>query len=381
MAGHTTDIPMHGPSKDVDMRTLDRDEARRIAVRAQLLDAYPPQSLLEVVDHLTLLQIDPTNAIAPSADLVAWTRLGADYAPSDLTFALERDRSLVEYASFVRPMADMGVHLALAGEWPRLPRGREWVEANARFREDVLARLAADGPLVATAIDDTSQVSWASTGWTNDRNVTMMLEILMTIGEVAIAGRDGRQRLWDLAERVYPADLTFPSRAEAAEIRDRRRLTSLGITRRRSNPTLAEPSDLGEVGEVCTVEGLDGTWLVDPDALDAGDDFDGRTALLSPYDRLVYDRDRALDLFDFEYALEMYKPAAKRRWGYFALPILRGDRLVGKLDAKADRKKGLLHVYAVHEDIPFTPEVDDAVQAEIAALADWLGLEITHSSH
>jgi uncharacterized protein len=362
------------------MRRLDRAEARRIAVRAQLLDAYPPQSLLEVVDHLTLLQIDPTAAIAPNADLVAWSRLGAAYAPSDLTFALEHDRTLVEYASFVRPMADMGVFLALAGEWPRIPKAQQWIEANRRFHDDLLARLAADGPVVATAIDDTSEVPWESTGWTHDRNVTMMLEILMTIGEVAIAGRDGRQRLWDLAERVYPDDLVIPPVAEATVIRDRRRLTSLGITRRRTAPTPAEPSDLGDVGEVCEVEGVRGTWLVDPDAL-GGDEFHGRTALLSPYDRLVYDRERAQDLFDFEYALEMYKPAAKRRWGYFALPILHGDRLVGKLDAKADRKKGLLHVYAVHEDVPFTPEVSEAVEAEIDALADWLGVEVTPSSH
>lgn len=364
---------------------LDRDEARRIAVRAQLLDAYPPQSLLEVVDHLTLLQIDPTNAIAPSADLVAWSRLGDGYAPSDLTFALETDRTLVEYSSFVRPMADIGVFLALAGEWPRHPKAQAFLAANATFRDDLLARLDSDGPLVATAIEDTSEVPWESSGWTHDRNVTMMLEILMTIGEVAVAGRDGRQRLWDLAERVYPDDLDIPTADDAARIRDRRRLTSLGITRRRTAPTPAEPADLGDVGELCEVDGVDGTWLVDPDALDSGalggDDFEGRTVLLSPYDRLVYDRDRALDLFDFEYALEMYKPAAKRRWGYFALPILHGDALVGKLDAKADRKEGVLHVYDVHEDVPFTPETSDAVAAEIESLADWLGLEIAHSSH
>lgn len=363
------------------VRRLRRDEARQIAVRAQLLDAYPPSSLLEVIDHLTLLQLDPTNAIAPSADLVAWTRLGDAYAPSDLTFALERDRTLVEYSSFVRPMADIGVFLALAGEWPRMPRAQRWIEANRRFRDDVLARLAADGPLVASAIDDTSRVPWESTGWTNDRNVTMMLEILMTIGEIAVTGRDGRQRLWDLAERVYPADLHIPSVAEAVVLRDRRRLTALGITRRRAMPTLAEPTDLGDVGEICEVEGVDGTWLVDDDALTTDEDFHGRAALLSPYDRLVYDRDRALDLFGFEYAVEMYKPAAKRRWGYYALPILHGDRLVGKLDAKADRKAGVLNVYAIHEDVPFTAEIADAVEAEIIALADWLGLTVTHATH
>jgi uncharacterized protein YcaQ len=125
------------------------------------------------------------------------------------------------------------------------------------------------------------------------------------------------------------------------------------------------------------VAGVDGAWRVDPEALAAlDDDFAPRTALLSPFDRLVYDRERALDLFGFEYVLEMYKPAAKRRWGYFALPILHEDRLVGKLDAKVDHKKAQLLVFAVHEDFGWTAEIGDAVEAEIEALAEWLGVEI-----
>jgi hypothetical protein len=97
-----------------------------------------------------------------------------------------------------------------------------------------------------------------------------------------------------------------------------------------------EPIDVGEAGEPARVEGVKGEWRVDPAALDG--DFEGRTALLSPFDRLIHDRARTQELFDFEYTLEMYKPADKRRWGYFALPILHHDRLVGKVDAKADRK-------------------------------------------
>ena len=113
---------------------------------------------------------------------------------------------------------------------------------------------------------------------------------------------------------------------------------------------------------------------MDPDAVDAP--FEGRTALLSPFDRLVFDRARTQELFGFEYILEMYKPAAKRRWGYFALPILYGDRLIGKLDAKADRKAGVFRVAAVHEDEPFTAEETDAVHSEIRDLADRLGLDV-----
>jgi uncharacterized protein YcaQ len=120
------------------------------------------------------------------------------------------------------------------------------------------------------------------------------------------------------------------------------------------------------------VEGTKGEWRVDPGAL--GEDFEGRTALLSPFDRLLHDRLRAQELFDFEYTLEMYKPAAKRRWGYFALPILHDDRLVGKVDAKADHEASVLRVYAIHEDVKFTRSMTKAVQAELEDLASWLEL-------
>ena len=133
-----------------------------------------------------------------------------------------------------------------------------------------------------------------------------------------------------------------------------------------------EPVDVGEAGEPAVVEGVKGEWRVDPAALDGG--FEGRTALLSPFDRLVYDRPRAAELFDFEYTLEMYKPAAKRRWGYYALPILHDDRLVGKVDAAADRKASVLRVHAIHEDVRFTRTIAKAVQAELEELASWLGL-------
>jgi hypothetical protein len=113
-----------------------------------------------------------------------------------------------------------------------------------------------------------------------------------------------------------------------------------------------EPVDVGDAGEPAVVEGTKGQWRVDPAAL--GADFEGRTALLSPFDRLVYDRRRAQELFDFEYTLEMYKPAAKRRWGYYALPVLHNDRLVAKVDATADRKASVLQVHAIHEDVRFT---------------------------
>jgi uncharacterized protein len=356
----------------VSVLRLSRAEARRIAVSAQLLDANRPTDLLEVVKHLTFLQIDPTAAIAPAADLVAWTRLGSSYRPEQLRQALE-DRTVFEHDALVRPMSDVGLYLAGAADFPPWERARSWLRANDSFRRDILDRLGDSGPLTSRDIPDTSAVPWASTGWTNNRNVTQMLEILMMRGEIAIAGRVGRERLWDLPERVYPADVNVPSVDEAERIKNERRLRSLGIARAKATKMPIEPVHVGEAGVPAIVEGVAGEWRVDPEALDR--EFEGRTALLSPFDRLAYDRARAEQVFDFEYVLEMYKPKDKRRWGYFALPVLHEDRLVGKVDATADRKRSVLEVHAVHEDVPFTPIVREAVHAELGDLASWLGLE------
>jgi uncharacterized protein YcaQ len=359
-------------------RRLSQEEARRIAVRAQLLDADRPVELLELLDRLTLLQLDPTAAIAPSADLVAWTRLGNRYQPADLRDALERDRTVFEHRAqpvvnepvlaLVRPMKDLGLHLAEMAAWPQEGgRTAEWLRANDDFRRRILDQLQASGPLSSRDIPDSAAVPWASTGWTNDRNVTQMLQFLSSRGEIAVAGRRGRQRLWDLAARVYPSGVVVVPADEARRRRDERWLRALG---------LARPQVVGEAGVSVEVDGTAGEWRLDPDATAEG--FKGRTALLSPFDRLIHDRARALDLFDFEYTLEMYKPKEQRRWGYFALPVLHGDRLVAKVDATADRKASRLQVDAIHRDVRFTRAMSDAVEAELAALASWLGLADLH---
>ena len=230
---------------------------------------------------------------------------------------------------------------------------------------------APSGPLQSRELPDTCDRPWASTGWTNNKNITKLLDFMVARGEVAVAGRKGRERLWDLAERVYPDHPVVPAE-EAVRERDRRRLRALGIARATGAEFPVEPAVVGEAGEPAVVEGVRGEWRVDPSYL--GQPFAGRAALLSPFDRLVHDRGRTLDLFEFDYQLEMYKPAAKRRWGYYALPVLYGDRLVGKVDALADRKAGVLLVHAVHQDVPFTAAMTAEIDQEIAALADWLEL-------
>ena len=323
---------------------------------------------------MTFIQIDPTAAVAPSIDLIPYSRMGAAYQPSLMRAALDRELTLFELHGRVYPMSDLPLYLEEMRASPTWERARDWLAVNDPFRRDILDRLEGEGPLLSREIPDTSLVPWESSGWTNNRNVTQMLELLARRGEIAVAGRVRGQRVWDLAERVYPDVVAVPG-DQARRIRDERGLRSLGIVRADSDaaPMPGEYPQPGQAGERVTVDGVPGVWRLDASLLDQP--WRGRTVLLSPYDRLVYDRARLADLFGFDYLLEMYKPKAARRWGYYALPILHNDRLVGKVDATADRKAGVFRVDAVHEDVPFTKAMTAAVQRELADLASWLGLD------
>jgi uncharacterized protein YcaQ len=358
---------------------LSRTDARRIAVRAQLLTRHRPTDLVETVRQLTMLQIEPTNAVAPSAELVLWSRLGSAFHPQEMWDALDEQR-LIELHQTLRVPDDIALFRAEMAAWPGSGELREWqedvrdwVSANNDCRREILERLRADGPLPTSELPDTCVVSWASSGWNNNRNLRMMLDKLVQRGEVAAAGGQGRDRLWDLASRIYPDD-PVPPLEKARRLLDERRLSGLGIARPSATELPVEPIDVGEAGEPAVVAGVRGQWRVDPAQL--GRPFVGRAALLSPFDRLVADRKRMAELFDFDYILEMYKPAAARRWGYYALPILYGDRLVGKLDAQADYKAGVLHVLALHPDLPFSKAMTAAVDREITDLARWLDLDL-----
>jgi uncharacterized protein YcaQ len=363
---------------------LSRTDARRIAVRAQLLTRDRPTDLVETVRQLSLLQVEPTRAIAPSAELVMWSRLGSSFSPQDLWDAVDEQR-LFELHQTLRVADDIALFRAEMAAWPGTGRLRpwqeelrDWVSANNDCRRDILDRLRADGPLPASELPDTCVVPWKSSGWNDNRNVRMMLDKLVQRGEVAAAGGTGRDRLWDLASRVYPDD-PVPPVEEALRRLDERRLGSLGIARAKTTKLPMEPVDVGEAGEPAVVDGVRGEWRVDPAQL--GQPFVGRAALLSPFDRLLADRKRMDEIFEFDYILEMYKPAAARVWGYYALPILYGDRLVGKLDATADRKEGELRVTAIHRDVPFSKTMTTAVDREIRDLARWLDLELVLPDH
>jgi uncharacterized protein len=360
-----------------EARTISVEEARRIAVRAQLLDEPAAQrdagDLPAVVAQLTLLPLNPTDIVCPSAEQIAHSRMPG-LAYDDVRRAVEVELSLVDHLGPHRhPMEAWAIALRATSDLPWLTAigrapdalhasSRRWLDANAGFRERVLQQLREDGPLPQAEIDDAADVPYVSSGWNTDRNVAMMLELLQIRGEVVVAERQGTARVWDLAERVLPP--VEPMAVEQAERTWRRRwLRACGIAR---------PTHLGDEGEPVRIEGVSGTWRLDPEA--AAEGFAGRVVLLSPLDRLIADRRRMAQLWGFEYALEQYTPAAKRRWGAFALPILDGDRLVGKVDAKSDRDAGALLVHRIHWDDEPSARLRDAVHDEIARLAAYLRL-------
>ncbi len=364
------------------MIELSARDARRLAITAQLLAGPRPAHLDEVAHGLAAVQMDMTDHVAPNAELVFFSRLGEALGPDEVYEAVT-SRRLVEVRGFLRPAADVALYTAEMAAWPgpdppphRAGRAR-WLTDNRYAREQVLDQLRADGPLPAGELVADFARDWRSSGWNDVKNIQMLLECLEEAGEVAVSHRQGRQRVWDLAGRVYPQAVPVPLEEALAE-RDRRRLRSLGIARAKGPACPVEPMGVGAAGVPARVAGVRGHWRVDPELLEAP--FAGRTALLSPLDRLVFDRKRMTELLAFEYALEMYKPAARRRWGYFALPVLHLDRLVGKVDAHADPRAGALQVHAVHEDQPWSAALHRAVRSELDALAAHLGLELTLDS-
>jgi len=320
------------------------DEARRIAIRAQLLDGSAT-SVLETVRRLGFLQLDPISTVAPPQDLVLWSRLGSAYDRAELDRLLWEEKKLFEYNAYIRPMEDLPLIRARMrrrrNKYAHERRGNEFLKANAGYRRSVLRELERSGPLLSRELAGSAVRTWKSHGWYGNRNVAVLLEILHVRGAVAVVGRRNGQRLWDLAQRWYPDTETVPLR-EAERILAERRFRAQGVR--------------------LTKKG----WEAHPDATDGP--IPDRATLLSPFDRLVYDRDRAEALWDFHYRLEMYVPKAKREYGYYVLPFLVGDRIVGRAEPRFDRTTKTLELLGAWGE---TSRLDNA----LADLSAWLGAE------
>jgi uncharacterized protein len=372
-------------------RALSLRRARQLAVNAQLLSAPRPRSILEVVEKLGSVQMDPTRTVARTEHLVFWSRLGRRFRIEELERLLWRDRSLFEYRAFILPTSQFAVHRETMRRYPGSSGGRHeyvrrYLRENPRFRRYVLQRLRDEGPLPTRAFEDRSAVGWRTGGWNdNGRNTSMMLEVLWAKGEVMIAGRAGQDRIWDLATRSLPFDEPRPGAGQEARDLLDVQLRALGISKvNRFGLTFAGDRPPGweralvqleREGRAVrvTVDGLPGERWAHAEILDRP--FRGRTVLLSPFDRLIHDRARAEELFGFLFRLEIYVPRAKREYGYFVMPILHGDRVVGRLDPVHDRAANILRVQGVFAEADAPASAWPAIRKQLDDLAAWVGAD------
>jgi uncharacterized protein YcaQ len=387
------------------LRTLDPALVRRLAVSRQRLTGPPPaaagpEDIMSVAADLGSLQLDPISVVARSHLLVLWSRLGR-YDPADVEDLLWRERRLFEYwthAAAIVCMDDLPIHSLLMRRYPseRRRQLREWLAANQALRRSILRRLRAEGPLPTSAFEDRAVTSWQSSGWTAGRNVDRMLDLLWTQGRILVAGRKGQQRVWDLAERWLPpwAPTRRPPEREVVRLAAQRSLRALGVATARDidrhftayrYPGLA--TVLASLERSRRIERVrlaadgaerNGPWYVHAEdlplleRLEAGD-WRPRTTLLSPFDNLIINRERTERLFGFRFRLEIYVPKAARRHGYYVLPVLHGDRFIGRVDPALDRKTGRLAVHAVHAEPDAPSSAGPAVAAALQELAAFLG--------
>jgi uncharacterized protein YcaQ len=368
---------------------LSRRRARQLAVMGQLLDAPRRSSIIEVLDGLGEVQIDPTSVVARTEHLVLFSRLGPRFKVEELERLLWEERALFEYRAHIVPTADLPLHRISMrryphGDWKRHTYVRDWLAANDAFVRYVLGELRSRGPLRARDLENRAAEGWRTGGWNDEgQNVPMLLDILWSQGKVMIVGRDGQQRIWDLASRSLPKVPARPVAEMAAEVVERD-LRALGVAKLKQIGSLFDGDLPGRDRAIrkhlrtglivpVDVDGLQGPLVAHRDLLDRP--FRGRTVALSPFDDLISDRTRTERLFDMYYRIEIYVPKAIRQWGYFVLPILRGDRLVGRIDPAFDRKENVLRINALHMQ-PNTDTSDrSAVEKAIDDLARWLGVD------
>ncbi|MCU0513357.1 MAG: winged helix DNA-binding domain-containing protein [Anaerolineae bacterium] len=390
------------------LRRLSRVDVRHLLLLRQHLTAAPVPDLLSVVRDLGCLQLDPISAVQRSHLLVLWSRLGT-YDPAQVEHLLYRQRHLFEYWAHMASIVLTDDYPLFRHWMQRYPGGspagqrlRQFVAddaaAPASLQQHLLARLRVEGPLPAAAFEDQTRGGMDSSGWTSGRHVNKMLDYLWHSGAVMVAYRQGTQRFWDITERCLPPDTptTTLSETDVVQQSAARAVRCLGVARsdhirqhftRGRYPglpaalkTLVQAGTLEVVQVQHAGQPLPGTWYLHADdaaaleQMQAGA-FQPKTTLLSPFDNLICDRHRLALLFDFEYRVEIYTPATRRRYGYYVLPILHGESLIGRMDVLRHRREQRLEIKATFAEAgaPDDAATVRSIRGAVEALAHFLG--------
>jgi uncharacterized protein len=391
------------------LRRIDVGTARRFAIAKQRLAGPLPRSspakVLDVIRSIRCVQLDPISVVARSPLLVLRSRIG-DFQPNHLDRLLYRDRSLFEYwahAASIVLSEDYPIFRYRMRNWPGPGRWSDrvydWIQLNTKLRRSVLSDLRQRGPLRLRDLTDHSVESWESSGWTRDRNVDQMVRFLWMQGKVMVAERNGLEKWWDLAERVLPVAVRRERMTDAQVARRALELSlrCLGIgtaAHVRGHFTHGYPGlpailqGFDRSGLIERVEVVQdgaarpGTWYVHREDLPLLDRiergrWEPRTTMLSPFDNLLHDRKRLLDLFGLDYKMEIYVAAVKRRHGYYSMPVLHGDRFLARVDPANDWENSRLIVRHVVPEPGVKADAANtgAVSSAVHDLAEWLGAE------
>jgi uncharacterized protein YcaQ len=345
------------------------------------------------VEHLGYLQLDPTNVVARNHLLVLWSRLG-QYDRAELDRLLWEEKALYETIPSValilpssdRPLHEVRTRVMRRGEaWPRLVRMHAWMKKNARLRRDVMALLRRHGALPLSAFEGRAIDSWHTSDSDSDRNVSRMLSSLLRLGEVAIGGRAGGKKVWTLAKGWLPSVRAMAPKA-AARAATERALGALGVATLRelrlayalgwyvTADALATLERDGIASRV-SIEGFRGPHFALTSDLHSRQGSPERTTLLSPFDNLIINRTRTELLFGMRYRMEVYVPKHLRVRGFWAMPVLHRDRLIGTVDPKVDREHGILEVvtFRLERDAPRDRSTRRAIEDAVNDLAAFAG--------
>jgi uncharacterized protein len=386
------------------LRTITPQTARRLAIAAQHLNGFTPQAaMLDMIRHMGCLQLDPTNVVARNHLLVLWSRLGT-YDVAAFERLLWQERHLFEYwahaASIVLtenyPIhAHLMRHTSEGGKW--YERMAAWVQQHDALRLHVIDTLRERGACEANVFYNHEQVSRTPSRWSSGRNVNYMLDYMWTMGEILVSARkNAATRVWDLAERVLPSgtDRTVLTHDEVTHRAAQVSLRALGVgtakhirkhfTRNHYPNFPAVFKRLVAEQQVIPLQVADGAavwkdpWYIHPSdlpllaRLEADEWDDSHTTLLSPFDNLICDRERTELLFGFFFRLEIYVPKDKRQYGYFTMPILHGDGLIGRVSPILDRKTATLNITHAHAEADAPAAAAPSVQGALERLATWL---------